>query len=62
MIKIKDKKKYVIIILTLIVVIAAFKIVGSYLKRKSFEKISAATVSYLSVTSNRRKNIDGQLD
>lgn len=58
MIKIKDKKKYVIIILTLIVVIAAFKIVGSYLKRKSFEKISAATVSYLSVTSNRRKNID----
>lgn len=58
MIKIKDKKKYIVIVLTLIVVIAAFKIASSYLKRKSYEKISAATVNYLNVTSNRRKNID----
>lgn len=56
--KIRDKKKYIIAILTLIVVISTFKIVSLHLRRKSLEKISAATVSYLSITSNRRKNID----
>lgn len=56
--KIKDKKKYIIIALTLVLIIATFKIVSSYLRRKSLEKISVAAVSYLSVTSNRRKNID----
>lgn len=56
--KIKNKKKYIVIALTLIVVIISFKIVSLYLRRKSLEKVSAATVNYLSVTANRRKNID----
>lgn len=58
MIKVVNKKKYIIVILTLIIVVTAVKVVSFCSRKKSLENVSVEAVNYLSNASNRRKNID----